>query len=56
MSAKGPKLTSFLMSVHGSNQRIKQGESRRQLSFTKHVLFRSSEEVELNLFIQSGRR
>jgi hypothetical protein len=56
MSAKGPEPTAFLMSLHGSNQRIKGGESRRQPSSTKKMLFRCSEEVELNLLIRSGKR
>ena len=56
MSAKGPEPTAFLMSLHGSNKRVKQGESRRQPSSTKKMLFRCSEEVELILLIQSGRR
>ncbi len=56
MSAKGLEPTTSGMFAHGSDQRIKRGESRRQPSSTKKVLFRCSKEVELNLLIQSGRR
>ncbi len=56
MSAKRPEPTAFLMSLHGSNKRVKQGESMRQPSSTKKKLIRCSEEVELNLLIRSGRR